>query len=93
MEARQEMSELVGYLHNYICEVTFTKRDGTERVMRCTLRSSILKELEEAKTSNNSKNSKSFGANIIRVFDLDNNGWRSFDHTTVKRFVIKGSSQ
>jgi len=37
-----ERTQIVESLHQGICEVTFTKADGTERVMKCTLSKSIL---------------------------------------------------
>ena len=86
METKQQ---LVEYLRNYICEVTFTKKDGTIRLMRCTLRQDKIevplstKEQQEVVLRPN---------NVIRVFDLENNGWRSFDYTAVKQFTIKGSN-
>jgi hypothetical protein len=85
MDAKQQ---LVEYLRNYVCEVTFTKKDGTERIMVCTLRQDKIeiplntKEQQEVVLRPN---------NVIRVFDLENNGWRSFDCTAVKRFTLKGS--
>lgn len=86
METKQQ---LVEYLRNNICEVTFTKRDGTDRFMTCTLRQDKIeiplstKEQQEVVLRPN---------NVIRVFDLENNGWRSFDYTAVKKFTIKGSN-
>lgn len=86
METKQQ---LVEYLRNYICEVTFTKKDGTIRLMHCTLRQDKIevplstKEQQEVVLRPN---------NVIRVFDLENNGWRSFDYTTVKNFTIRGSN-
>lgn len=59
--------------------ITFTKKDGTERVMRCTRSLSQIPEDQHPKNeTNDSKTS-------IRVFDLDKNEWRSFIAENVKR--------
>lgn len=71
-------------------EVVFTKSDGTERVMRCTKKTSILeagiKALEEkrAQTIKEEKppklkiNNVKQKAGNITVWDLDAGDWRSF---------------
>lgn len=61
--------------------ITFTKKDGTERVMRCTLREDVLPpavQTESVKPVNRS-------ATSISVYDIDANAWRSFITTSVKR--------
>lgn len=59
--------------------VTFMKKDGTQRVMRCTRNpSQIPEDLQPKNGTNDSETS-------IRVFDLDKNEWRSFIVENVKR--------
>ena len=61
--------------------VTFTKSDGTERVMKCTLVPDQLPKVEikeEAKPRKESTTS-------MRVFDLEKNEWRSFTIKKVKQ--------
>ncbi len=59
--------------------VTFLKKDGTQRVMRCTRSpSQIPEDLQPKNGTNDSETS-------IRVFDLDKNEWRSFIVENVKR--------
>jgi hypothetical protein len=54
-------------------EVCFTKKDGTNRVMNCTLQESFLPPLmEDAETVTKDNPS------VLAVWDIDNNGWRSF---------------
>lgn len=60
--------------------ITFTKKDGTERVMRCTLDPAKLPVQENKETSTNRKVS----TETMSVFDLDAQGWRSFTKTAVK---------
>jgi len=68
--------------------ITFTKKDGTERVMNCTLRGDMLPavEIKEDKTPRKQNDS------VISVYDLDAKGWRSFTVSAVKRveFDIDG---
>jgi hypothetical protein len=64
-------------LRQHILSVTFTKENGEERVMRCTLWPKYLpaKYLEEregeAKFHRENKD-------VIRCWDIAANGWRSF---------------
>ena len=61
--------------------ITFTKKDGTERVMNCTLRGDMLPvvEIKEDKTPRKQNDS------VLSVYDIDAQGWRSFTVNTVKR--------
>lgn len=61
--------------------VTFTKKDGTERVMNCTLRSDMLpvQEIVEDKAPRKQNDS------TLAVYDIDAQGWRSFTVASVKR--------
>lgn len=59
-------------LQTDILQVTFTKRDGAERTLKCTLRPDFL-PLPTAIKSHWEENKE-----ILSVWDLDNDGWRSF---------------
>lgn len=80
--------EMLKRLHEGLCVVTFEKTDGTERTMRCTLDSISLKWLGLADKAalSGDKSAANFSQEIIRVFDIDNEGWRSFKINKVKRF-------
>lgn len=69
------------------CEVTFTKVDGTLRVMPCTLKASAipLKPVELGSKSNE-KRLKSL--DVISVWCLDKNEWRAFKTANVKKVKI-----
>lgn len=60
-------------------KITFTKKDGTERVMNCTLKDDLViyqdKKTERTKEPN---------LEVCPVYDLDNKGWRSFRFDSVK---------
>ena len=72
---------LNGILHVNPVTVTFTKKDGTERVMRCTLQPELLPKVEIKENAKPRKESTT----SMRVFDLDKNEWRSFTIKSVKR--------
>lgn len=67
-------------LHNFIMEVVFTKKDGTERLMICTLSKEYLPETYVA-------SGKKINPEVISVFDLENSAWRSFRLDSVKVFT------
>lgn len=59
--------------------VTFTKKDGSERVMHCTRNMATIPSEFHPKNSVDVESSDN-----IRVFDLDAQNWRSFNYSTVK---------
>jgi len=64
--------------------VTFTKKDGTERVMKCTLKPDVL-PVVETKPLAEGKQPRKESTTSIRVFDLDKQEWRSFTTKKVTR--------
>jgi len=84
-----ERTQIVESLHQGICEVTFTKADGTERVMKCTLSKSILPpNTRQVLTENEPQGGN---PNLVAVWDTEANGWRSFAVDRVKSFRKVGS--
>jgi hypothetical protein len=84
MEIATEIREQ--YLHmlrNNICVVTFTKRDGTERIMRCTLKSDLLPTPATTKPITEVKVRKT-NPNTLAVWDLDKSAWRGFSVEQIK---------
>jgi hypothetical protein len=75
---------LKAMLHQGPATVTFTKKDGTERVMNCTLEASQLPvvELKEGATPRKESTTS------LRVFDLDKKEWRSFVIKSIKRVEL-----
>ena len=64
---------IVESLRNNILEVTFTKVDGEQRIMPCTLRPEMLPVREQGEAAVSSPN-----RNVIRAFAIDKQAWRSF---------------
>jgi hypothetical protein len=66
--------------------ITFTKVDGTERVMKCTLEADKLPPVvikEDAKPRKETTSTKA-----LRVFDIEKNEWRSFTIKNIKRIEL-----
>ena len=78
MSNRESMVES---LHTGVCQVTFEKVDGTKRVMNCTLNQSYLPQ-----TLNESENKREPNPNVVAVWDIDANSWRSFRIDSVEDF-------
>jgi hypothetical protein len=61
--------------------VVFTKKDGTERAMLCTLIESKIPGDKQPKTPTEVA---STAGQAVRVFDIDKGEWRSFRWDSVK---------
>jgi hypothetical protein len=79
VDERQTLTELI---RSGIVEVKFTKVDGSERVLKCTLQPQYLPESVE-KEGIKVKNEE-----VQSVWDIDSNGWRSFRFDSVKEFKV-----
>ena len=75
-----------GVLTSSVATLTFTKKDGTERVMKCTLRDDILPKVEVQTESTRAKSEDS-----LAVWDVEANGWRAFRWDSLKNvyFVLE----
>jgi hypothetical protein len=82
--AKKGRKWLAGMLEQSVVEVTFTKKDGTERVMNCTLLEDYLPETTGA--------GRSAGSDALAVFDVDADGWRSFRWDSVKAVKLSVES-
>jgi hypothetical protein len=56
--------------------VTFTKKDGTLRAMKCTLAEWLVPQVE---TKNPAPRVIAENDNLVKVYDLEKQGWRSFN--------------
>lgn len=73
-------------LRSGIVFVTFTKTDGSERVMRCTQSLDTIEACGQSlpKRDGESPRPKRLNPDICCVWDLDNVGWRSFRFDSIK---------
>lgn len=77
------MNDLRDSLQKGIVTVTFTKKDGSERVMKCTLSENFITQKDLPKG-----NTRASNAETIAVYDVDVLGWRSFRIDSVKSITI-----
>lgn len=73
------------HLAGGVVSVLFTKKDGTERVMKCTTSELLVPVIVE---SAEPKREKKVNEDVMNVYDVDAKGWRSFRWDSVKNVVI-----
>ena len=67
-----------------VLKVTFTKKDGSERVMVCTRDHELIPEDDLPKYVKEGTEPPKENVQICNVYEIDN-GWRSFRYDSVKR--------
>ena len=72
--------ELINLLQKEVVEVTFTKLDGEERVMPCTLIESFFPDPKKGTTQQNDK--------VVAVWAIESKGFRSFRYDRVKSVKV-----
>lgn len=70
---------LIDVLKAEDCTITFIKTDGTERVMKCTLRPEAIVEYVKKTERGRKPNEEA-----VSVWDLENNGWRSIRFESIR---------
>lgn len=77
---------LIDLLRHNVVSVTFTKVNGEERVMRCTLQANYI---PNALTQNGELIvEKKTNSNNVSVWDTETQGWRSFRVNSVKSVSV-----
>jgi len=79
---KENLSEL---LRNNVVTITFTKVDGTERTMKCTL---LGEYVPNAVTNGRVLLNENTGSQSISVWDVEANGWRAFRIDSVKNISV-----
>lgn len=77
-----DREEIKVALREGVVNVTFTKTDGTERTMRCTLLSDLIPADEQQVKKDNERK---FTDEAIRVWDSEKQAWRAFRWNSVKK--------
>jgi hypothetical protein len=72
---------LIDMLRNNIVTVTFTKVNGEERTMKCTL---MAEYVPNAPSNNGQVLLQESESKAVSVWDTEMNGWRSFRVENVK---------
>jgi len=63
-----------------VATVTFTKKDGTERIMKCTLDPKLLPPAPVTE----GKKERKINEDVLAVYDVEAQGWRSFTIKSIK---------
>ena len=84
LQLKEQMGQLLR--ENY-AEITFTKKDGTTRVMKCTLREG--EAIPYEKKTDRTRDPKD---NILPVWDLEAAAWRSINVDTIEEVKVYGDS-
>jgi hypothetical protein len=84
---KKEKDWLRTLLHERVVGITFIKKDGSERLMKCTLSETKIPSEFAPKGSEKAKSDE-----VLPVFDVENDGWRSFRWDSIKKieFSIVG---
>lgn len=80
------MKELSEVLKDGVCEVIFTKVNGVERTMRCTLRDSYIPTVSEDKSAHSKVKAKS--SDVYVVWSIEDKDWRSFRKDSVISYRV-----
>ena len=75
---------LNGMLKTTHMTITFTKKDGTVRVMKCTLKPDAI-PVVETKPLAEGKTPRKESTTSIRVYDIDLKDWRSFTTKSITK--------
>lgn len=67
--------------------VTFDKKDGTERVMKCTTNSTLVPPIE-IKESTEPKKERKVNDEVMPVYDLEAKAWKSFRWDSIKSVMF-----
>ena len=73
---------LISHLKFGPVTVTFTKKDGSERIMKCTINPTYIMFKEP--TSVESKREKKINEDVMPVFDMEAGHWKSFRWDSIK---------
>ncbi len=77
---QQETKDMIkNLLHVGEVSITFTKKDGTERALKCTLSESIIPDEHTPK----GESTRTKNESVQAVYDLENEGWRSFSWDSI----------
>lgn len=84
IDSDQGRNWLKGILRSNVVTVTFTKSDGTERVMKCTLNSEQIIAAEKK-----TERTKAVNEDILNVWDTEKSAWRSFRLDSITRVEVE----
>ena len=84
MEDKLCIENIKDALQEGIVEVIFIKKDGTERVMKCTTNPALIAKT----TTENIPTYVNKEPDLFRVTDIEKNEWRSFRFDQIKSVKV-----
>ena len=95
MTIAETRGSYLSMLREHVCVIVFTKKNGEDRTMHCTLRKDLVPEnptfanqVAEVPPSP-VKSIRKVNENIISVWDTELSGWRSACVDSIKSITIK----
>lgn len=85
-----DRSELIELLQKYTVKITFTKVDGSTRVMDCTLREDILPVVTVPESAKPRRAAPP--ASLLPVWSVQDRGWRSIKLYSITNVLVLGSN-
>jgi hypothetical protein len=79
-----EKQFLKDILKKQVLQINFVKKDGTKRLMKCSLREDIVPKIEKTTT----KKPKPENSNVLAVWDLEKEAFRSFKLDSLVEYSI-----
>lgn len=79
LSVAEKRASIVEMLRVNKCIITFVKKDGTDRVMQCTLKEGVVVPYEKK-----TERTREVKEDLLPVWDLEANAWRSINVSTVK---------
>jgi hypothetical protein len=67
-----------------VVKVTFTKKDGSERVLTCTLNSALIPQKVTESEVVEGKPERAKSTESLAVYDVELDGWRSFRWDSIR---------
>ena len=86
----EQKNHFKSLLSEGIVSVTFTKVDGTTRVMKATLDKKLLPVFESKRDANGDEAKVTFkkSPDVVAVYDVENDGWRSIRWNSIQAFNL-----
>ncbi len=72
------------HLHYGEVTIIFKKKDGEDRIMKCTLNNELVPQTEKK-----TERVKEVNEDVCPVYDLEKQGWRSFRYDSIKEVKIE----
>ena len=84
-DSNQGRDWLKSILNDGVANIHFLKSDGTERVMKCTLDRKVVPQV----VSEEPKKVRAISPDVLPVYDIEAQGWRSFRWNSIIKVDIK----